>query len=70
MPRHNRGIFLARCELLFHVFFQIPGSDFRPVHIALMIHGYAKKKKLPVASVRLWETPTSFATYLGKATSL
>src|ERR1035437_3580151 len=39
MPSRNRGIFIACFALLFYIFLQIPGSDFRPVHIALMIYG-------------------------------
>lgn len=31
--------------------------------IARMIFDYARSKRLPVASVRLWETRNSFATY-------
>jgi 6-pyruvoyltetrahydropterin/6-carboxytetrahydropterin synthase len=33
--------------------------------IARHIYDYAKSKKLPVASVRLWETVNSFAEYAG-----
>lgn len=32
-------------------------------NIARLIYDYAKKQKLPVASVRLWETVNSFAEY-------
>ena len=34
-------------------------------NIARMIFDYAKAQKLPVASVRLWETVNSFAEYAG-----
>lgn len=33
--------------------------------IARHIFDYARRQKLPVASVRLWETPNSIATYEG-----
>ena len=33
--------------------------------IAQMIFRYAKKKGFPVTEVRLWETPSSFASYRG-----
>lgn len=33
--------------------------------IARYIFDYARRQKLPVASVRLWETPNSIATYEG-----
>lgn len=32
-------------------------------NIAKLIFKFARKQKLPVTEVRLWETPTSFATY-------
>ncbi len=31
--------------------------------ISQMIYDYAKNQGFPIAEVRLWETPTSFATY-------
>ena len=34
-------------------------------NIAKLIYDFAHKKKLPVVSVRLWETDTSFAEYSG-----
>jgi 6-pyruvoyltetrahydropterin/6-carboxytetrahydropterin synthase len=34
-------------------------------NIAKLIFQHARSKGLPVAEVRLWETPTSFATYRG-----
>lgn len=34
-------------------------------NIARLIFDYAKKRKLPVVSVRLWETASSFAEYRG-----
>ena len=39
--------------------------DFNPTaeNIARMIFDYAVSRGFPVVSVRLWETPTSFATY-------
>jgi 6-pyruvoyltetrahydropterin/6-carboxytetrahydropterin synthase len=32
-------------------------------NIAKLIFKFARKQKLPVTEVRLWETPTSFAAY-------
>jgi 6-pyruvoyltetrahydropterin/6-carboxytetrahydropterin synthase len=32
-------------------------------NIAKLIYGHARSKGLPVVEVRLWETPTSFASY-------
>ena len=32
-------------------------------NIARLIYEYAESQGLPVAEVRLWETPTSYATY-------
>jgi 6-pyruvoyltetrahydropterin/6-carboxytetrahydropterin synthase len=32
-------------------------------NIAKLIFGYARNQGLPVCEVRLWETPTSFASY-------
>ncbi len=34
-------------------------------HIARLIFNYTREHGLPVVSVRVWETPTSFATYAG-----
>jgi 6-pyruvoyltetrahydropterin/6-carboxytetrahydropterin synthase len=34
-------------------------------HIAKIIFDYASSQKLPVVEVRVWETPTSFASYRG-----
>jgi 6-pyruvoyltetrahydropterin/6-carboxytetrahydropterin synthase len=34
-------------------------------HIAKIIFDYAQSQKLPVVEVRVWETPTSFASYRG-----
>jgi 6-pyruvoyltetrahydropterin/6-carboxytetrahydropterin synthase len=34
-------------------------------HIAKIIFDYARSQKLPVVDVRVWETPTSFASYSG-----
>ena len=36
-------------------------------HIAKIIFDYAKSERLPVVTVRVWETPTSFASYSGDA---
>jgi 6-pyruvoyltetrahydropterin/6-carboxytetrahydropterin synthase len=36
-------------------------------NIARAIYDHAAGAGYPVASVRLWETPTSFATYSGKS---
>jgi len=35
-------------------------------HIAKIIYDYAKSQGFSVAVVRVWETPTSFATYTGE----
>lgn len=35
-------------------------------NIAKIIYDYAVSQDLPVQAVRVWETPTSFATYSGK----
>ncbi len=35
-------------------------------HIARLIFDYTREHGLPVVSVRVWETPTSFATYAGE----
>jgi len=35
-------------------------------NIAKLIYKYAKTKKLPIVSVKLWETDSSFAVYEGK----
>ncbi len=34
-------------------------------HIAQLIFNYTRDHGLPVVSVKVWETPTSFATYAG-----
>jgi 6-pyruvoyltetrahydropterin/6-carboxytetrahydropterin synthase len=34
-------------------------------HLAKLIFDYAGSQGLPVQSVRIWETPSSFATYAG-----
>ncbi len=34
-------------------------------HIAKIIYDYAVSQRLPVQAVRVWETPTSFATFNG-----
>ena len=36
-------------------------------HIAKIIFDYAASQRLPVVTVRVWETPTSFASYSGGA---
>ena len=35
-------------------------------HIAKVIFDYAVSQGFPVEAVRVWETPTSFATYSGE----
>ncbi len=35
-------------------------------HIARLIFNYTREHGLPVVSVKVWETPTSFATYTGE----
>lgn len=35
-------------------------------HIARIIFDYARSQNLPVVEVRVWETPTSFASYRGE----
>jgi len=35
-------------------------------HIAKIIYDYAQSQGFPVQAVRVWETPTSFATYGGE----
>jgi 6-pyruvoyltetrahydropterin/6-carboxytetrahydropterin synthase len=35
-------------------------------NIARIIFDYAASQNLPVEAVRVWETPTSFATYAGR----
>jgi 6-pyruvoyltetrahydropterin/6-carboxytetrahydropterin synthase len=34
-------------------------------NIAKLIFNYARSQGLPVVEVRLWETPTSYASYRG-----
>jgi len=46
---------------LVHVMDQNPTAE----NIAKLIFQQARSKGLPVVEVRLWETPTSFATYRG-----
>jgi 6-pyruvoyltetrahydropterin/6-carboxytetrahydropterin synthase len=38
-------------------------------HIAKLLFEYTQSQGFPVVRVTVWETPTSFATYLGEATS-
>ena len=38
-------------------------------NISKLIYDYAASQKLPVVEVRLWETPTSFASYTGQKKS-
>ena len=35
-------------------------------HIARLIFDYARSQGLPVVAVKVWETPTSFASYAGE----
>jgi hypothetical protein len=38
-------------------------------HIAKLLFDYTLSQGFPVVRVTVWETPASFATYLGEATS-
>lgn len=35
-------------------------------HIAKLVFDYARSQNLPVVRVTVWETPTSFASYMGE----
>jgi 6-pyruvoyltetrahydropterin/6-carboxytetrahydropterin synthase len=35
-------------------------------HIAKLVFDYARSRNLPVVRVTVWETPTSFASYMGE----
>jgi hypothetical protein len=35
-------------------------------HIAKLVFEYARSQNLPVVRVTVWETPTSFASYMGE----
>ena len=50
---------LKERDELFYVMDENPTAE----NIAKLIFNHARSKGLPVVEVRLWETPTSFATY-------
>ena len=52
---------LRQRDELFYLMDENPTAE----NIAKLIFNHARSKGLPVVEVRLWETPTSYATYRG-----